>query len=96
MLVATAQANFRLNSQAKEQFEAIVNQLGMTASTAYNLFVNATIRRQGLPFDVALDPLARPEESAKVAAELERRLALDNDPNTKYLTLEESKRKLGL
>ncbi|MCL2810835.1 MAG: type II toxin-antitoxin system RelB/DinJ family antitoxin [Clostridia bacterium] len=89
--------NFKADARAKDQFEAIVNQLGMTASTAYNLFINATIQRQGIPFDLALDPLTIPEVKTKVVAELKRRLDLEGDPNIRYLTLEESKREvLGL
>ena len=96
MIMATTQTNFRIDTQAKQQFENIVNKLGMTTSTAYNLFVNATIQRRGLPFEVVLDPLTIPEVRTKVVAELKRRLASENDPNTKYLTLEESRRELGL
>ena len=84
-----SQTHFRLDSQAKEQFETIVNKLGMTASTAYTLFVNATIQHQGLPFDVALDPLADHQVRAKVEAELARRLSLDDDPNTKWYSTDQ-------
>ena len=94
--VATTQANFRVDAQAKDQFEAIVNQLGMTASTAYNLFINATIQRRGLPFDVVLDPLTIPEIRSKVVAELKQRLALENDPNTKWYSNDQIREELGL
>ena len=82
--MATTQANFRVDTMAKEQFEAIVNQLGMTPSTAYNLFINATIRRQGLPFDVVLDPLADSLVHENAAQEFDRRFALDNNLNTNW------------
>ncbi|MCL2812787.1 MAG: type II toxin-antitoxin system RelB/DinJ family antitoxin [Clostridia bacterium] len=94
--MATTNANFRVDTQAKDQFEAIVNQLGMTASTAYNLFINATIQRRALPFDVTLDPLTIPEVRAKVEAELERRLARENDPTTKWYSGDQVREMLGL
>lgn len=41
---------FRIDSQIKEQMTEICNQLGMTPSTAINLFVNAFVREKGMPF----------------------------------------------
>ena len=94
--MATVMTNFRLDSQAKEQFEAIVNKLGMTASTAYNLFVNATIQRQGIPFDVVLDPLSNPEELKEVIAELRRRVAVADAPGAKWYPLADAEKELEL
>jgi addiction module RelB/DinJ family antitoxin len=94
--MSTTQTNFRLDTQAKEQFEAIVNRLGMTSSTAYNLFVNATIQRQGLPFDVVLDPLSDPDEMKKVIAELRHRVEEANKPDAKWYSLAEVEKELGI
>ena len=87
--MATVQTTLRLDAEAKNQFEKIVNQLGMTASTAYNLFVRATIQRQGLPFDLVIDPLSDPEVKARVDAELDRRLAQANNPEATWYTMDE-------
>ena len=46
--------------------------------------------------DAVFDPLTIPEERAKVVAELERRLALENDLNTKWYSNEEIRQELGL
>ena len=45
---------FRIDSQIKEQMTEICNQLGMTPSTAINLFVNAFVRVKGMPFQIKL------------------------------------------
>ena len=45
---------FRIDSQIKEQMTEICNQLGMTPSTAINLFVNAFVREKGMPFQIKL------------------------------------------
>lgn len=45
---------FRMDSEVKAQMAAICAQLGMTPSTAFNLFANAFVRAKGMPFAVTL------------------------------------------
>lgn len=43
---------FRMDSEVKKQMIEICNQLGMTASTAFNIFANAFVREKGMPFTI--------------------------------------------
>ncbi len=45
---------FRMDTNVKSRMISICNQLGMTPSTAFNLFAKAFIRENGMPFDVKL------------------------------------------
>ena len=45
---------FRMDSEVKAQMSAICSQLGMTTSTAFNLFDNAFVRAKGMPFAVTI------------------------------------------
>ena len=45
---------FRMDSDVKAQMAAICAQLGMTTSTAFNLFANAFVLAKGMPFSVTL------------------------------------------
>ena len=45
---------FRMDSDVKAQMAAICAQLGMTTSTAINIFANAFVRAKGMPFSVSL------------------------------------------
>ncbi len=45
---------FRMDSEVKSQMAAICAQLGMTTSTAFNIFANAFVRAKGMPFPVTL------------------------------------------
>ncbi len=45
---------FRMDSEVKAQMGAICNQLGMTPSTAFNIFANAFVRAKGMPFAVTI------------------------------------------
>lgn len=46
---------FRIDSQTKARMTEICNQLGMTPSTAFNIFANAFVRANGMPFPVRPD-----------------------------------------
>lgn len=45
---------FRMDSEVKTQMADICDQLGITVSTAFNIFANAFVRCKGLPFPVTL------------------------------------------
>lgn len=55
---------FRMDSEVKAQMSAICNQLGMTTSTAFNIFANAFVRANGMPFAVTIN-----EEPTKISQE---------------------------
>ena len=46
---------FRMDSQTKAKMTEICANLGMTTSTAFNIFANAFVRANGMPFPVKLD-----------------------------------------
>lgn len=46
---------FRMDSQTKAKMTEICSSLGMTTSTAFNIFANAFVRANGMPFAVKLD-----------------------------------------
>ena len=47
----------RMDSETKQQFEAFCDNVGINMTTAFNMFVKATLRSRVLPFPVTdLDP----------------------------------------
>ena len=48
--------NFRIDENTKKQMEQICNELGITISTAFNIFAKKVIREKRIPFDVSIDP----------------------------------------
>ena len=48
--------NFRIDEKTKKQMEQICNELGITMSTAFNIFAKKLIREKRIPFDVSIDP----------------------------------------
>ena len=56
----------RLDDELKAQAETLFAELGMSLSTAINVFLRQAVREQGIPFSVSLRT-----ESAKAPAEEE-------------------------
>ena len=48
--------NFRIEQQTKKQMKEICSELGITMSTAFNIFAKKVIREKRIPFDVSIDP----------------------------------------
>lgn len=54
--MAQALVNFRIDETTKMQMEQVCSELGLTMSTALNIFVKKVIREKRIPFDVSIDP----------------------------------------
>ena len=53
--MSTTNINIRVDSEIKQQAEAIFNELGINMSTAINMFLRHSIRYGGIPFDLRLN-----------------------------------------
>ena len=42
----------RLDSEMKSQFDELCEQFGMSANTAFNIFVKAVVRSRSIPFTI--------------------------------------------
>ena len=51
-----AQVNIRIDNNLKERADALFDELGLNMTTAFIMFIKATIRHNGIPFDVSIDP----------------------------------------
>ncbi|MCR5850548.1 MAG: type II toxin-antitoxin system RelB/DinJ family antitoxin [Bacteroidaceae bacterium] len=78
--MAQSAVTVRLDSDMKSQFDALCNQFGMSANTAFNIFVKAVIRSRSIPFSIkgspsALDLFMQQRNAAELSKEPE--LTLD-------------------
>lgn len=69
--MATATVNIRMPREVKDGFEAVCDDLGMSMTTAFNVFARAVARERRIPFEVTADPFY----SAENMAHLERSFA---------------------
>lgn len=66
--------NVRIDKDIKKAAEEVYAELGFNMSTAINMFLRASIRKGGIPFDLTLDV---PNKETLEAIEEGRRLAID-------------------
>lgn len=72
--MTTTNLNIRTDKSVKEQAERIFNELGITMTTAVNMFLRTAIREHGIPFELKLE---MPDEVTAAAIEEGRKLAED-------------------
>lgn len=85
--MATTNLNIRTDKGIKDQAEQIFNELGLTMTTAINIFLRTAVRERGIPFELKLE---EPNDTTKAAIEEGRRLI--NDPSSpRYSGMEELK-----
>ena len=53
--MALSTMTVRLDSQMKQQFDALCQQFGMSSNAAINVFVNQVVRSRSIPFKVTVD-----------------------------------------
>ena len=66
-----AQVNFRVDDSIKERAESACTAMGLTRSSAINIFLTKVANEKRIPFEVSVDPFYSEEHIAM----LERRIA---------------------
>ncbi|MBQ3692318.1 MAG: type II toxin-antitoxin system RelB/DinJ family antitoxin [Clostridia bacterium] len=86
----TTNLNIRTDKAVKEQAEAIFVELGMSMTTAINLFLRSAIRENGIPFSLKLDV-----PNAATLAAIEEGNHIASDPTVKgYTNIDDLKKAL--
>lgn len=66
-----AQINLRVDDDIKRSAEKTLNDIGLSMSTAINVFLKAVVRENRIPFELSADPFYSKDN----ITELERRVA---------------------
>ncbi len=66
-----AQISLRVDDDVKRSAERTLDDIGMSMSTAINIFLKAVVRENRIPFELSADPFYSKEN----ITELERRVA---------------------
>ena len=81
--MAQSAVTVRIDSEMKSQFDKLCEQFGMSANTAFNIFVNAVVRSRCIPFTIrgsktetpsALDLFLQQRKAAEASQEPEMTL----------------------
>jgi len=86
----TTNFSVRMDSEIKQQCEALYKELGMNLTTAINVFLRQSLRAGGFPFDVTLGT----PNANTIAAMQEAELIARDRGVTRYRDVEEALREL--
>lgn len=74
--MASTNVNIRMDADLKKQFEAFCADMGMSMSTAFNIFAKKTVREYRIPFEIGAE--IPNEETRKAIEEVQR---MKEDPS---------------
>ena len=55
--MANTNVNIRMDSDLKKQFETFCADMGMTMTTAFNVFAKKAVREYRIPFEIGMERL---------------------------------------
>ena len=92
--MAQVSMTVRIDSQLKQQFNELCNEIGMSANTAINVFVKAAVRTRSIPFKIDLN---EPEaENPALKRFQEFRASVVADDSRPEMTLDEINEEIRL
>ena len=52
----TTNVNIRMDKEIKDRAELLFGEMGMSMTTAFNIFVRQALRQGKIPFEISVDP----------------------------------------
>lgn len=87
--MAQTTISIRMDNQLKSQFEEFCSAVGMSMTTAFNIFAKTAVREQKIPFEIsakaAVAPTANQVAENDVAMNLAAKLIEENRPALEVL-----------
>lgn len=80
--MATTLVNVRLDDTTKKEMAELCAELGLSMSTAFNLFAKTMVRERRIPFEITADPFYSPENMRhleRAAARMDAGLGTTHD-----------------
>ena len=62
--------SIRMDAQLKKEFDALVEDMGMNATTAFNIFARAVVREKKIPFKIGTQSTQEKSLTKKQLVEL--------------------------
>ena len=86
MRTTTTNLSIRMNVETKKEAEAMFDSMGMSLTTAINIFIKQSLRTRSIPFQITMDT---PNAVTLAAMEEARKLASDSNAKT-YARVEDA------
>ena len=89
--MASTNINIRMDSDLKKQFENFCADMGMTMTTAFNIFAKKAVREYRIPFEIGAEI---PNAETKEAINEVKRMKADPTLGKTYTDVDEMMREL--
>jgi len=89
------QVSMRVDEDVKSQAEELFSDIGLTMTTAFNLFLRAAIREQRIPFELSRNPNT---QAVATVDELQAIKAFEDnyEENSKFVNVEDLKNRINM
>ena len=84
----------RMDADLKAEFDKLCDEFGMSANTAFNIYVKTVVRQRRIPFPIEADPIEEVMEKGRKAFYEMRRTAQEN--RTAGMSLDEINEEIRL
>ena len=84
----------RMDADLKAEFDKLCDEFGMSANTAFNIYVKTGIRQRRIPFTIEADPIDEVMERGRKAFYEMRKMAVEN--GTAGMSLDEINEEIRL
>lgn len=84
----------RIDAELKAEFDKLCDEFGMSANTAFNIYVKTVVRQRRIPFQIEADPIDEVMERGRKAFYEMRRTAAEN--GTAGMSIEEINEEIRL
>ncbi len=75
--MAQTNINIRMDENLKREFDGLCSNLGLTMTTAFNVFAKTMVRQQRIPFEISMDvPNAATISAMEEVAQMKKNPAL--------------------
>ena len=94
MIMRQTATTIRLDADLKAEFDKLCEEFGMSANTAFNIYVKTVVRQRRIPFPIEADPVDEVMERGRRAFYEMRRIAAEN--GTAGMSIEEINEEIRL
>lgn len=84
----------RIDADLKAEFDKLCEEFGMSANTAFNIYVKTVVRQRRIPFTIEADPIDEVMERGRRAFYEMRKIAAEN--GTAGMSLDEINEEIRL
>ena len=94
MTMGQTATTIRIDAELKAEFDKLCDEFGMSANTAFNIYVKTVVRQRRIPFQIEADSVDEVMERGRRAFYEMRRIATEN--GTAGMSLDEINEEIRL